>query len=153
MLQNIVIKHLLICWFCYELTNYWVVFYYLFGVIVLLSTGSVEPILQDISSPIPAGPILQNEPSPILNPTSLCSRSVHKYPDTCFFTKKNAPTPFNFILKCYSKTFILEIFLFERDITCIWYMRYHLVVIRIWRIRILITWSLKVFSIGYLIHG
>ena len=70
-----------------------------------------------------------------------------------FLQKKYAPTPFNFILKCYSKTFILEIFLFERDITCIWYRRYHLVVIRIWRIRILITWSLKVSSIGYLIHG
>ena len=91
-LENIVIKHLLICWFCCELTNYWVVFYYLFGIFVLLQIGSTEPILQDRSSLIPVGPILQNELGPISNLASLCQRSVYKYLDTCILTQKLAPT-------------------------------------------------------------
>jgi len=66
----------------------------LFGIFVLLQIGSMEPILQDISSLIPVGPILQNELGPISNPTGLCQRSVYKYLDTCILTpkKKKAPT-------------------------------------------------------------
>lgn len=55
---------------------------------VLLLIGSMEPILQDILSLIPARPILQNELGPIPNPTSLCQRSVHKYLDTYILTRK-----------------------------------------------------------------